>query len=34
MKWKGFGRKRSLRNLMYYPGIRLKELRKTMKNLS
>jgi hypothetical protein len=31
MNLKGFGRKRSWPNLRYYPGIRLKRVRKTSK---
>jgi len=33
MNRKGFGRKRLWPNLRYYPGIHLKRLRKTTKNL-
>jgi hypothetical protein len=32
--WKGFGRKRSLLNFMYLPGILLNGLRRTTKNLN
>jgi hypothetical protein len=34
MNWEGFRRKKSWPNLRYYPGICLKELRKTMKGFS
>jgi hypothetical protein len=33
INWKGYGRKRSWRNLRHYPGICLEGLRKTTKNL-
>jgi hypothetical protein len=34
MNWKGFRRKRSWLNFMYYPGINIEELRNTTENLS
>jgi hypothetical protein len=34
MNWEGYGRKQSLPNLRYYPGMCLKELRKTTKDFS